>query len=288
MQKQFVLRFIPVLFLGVFSCTNIYFKDPVPQSAQTLSTAPDALSGVYAYIDETESESDPVKALFRNCVRIEKANDVQVLISFESRLAEKDMPKLKAQMESQRSAGTISAYTLTDHFLLYTTVSTENEGNLKQQQQYIALEKEGSWFIVSQSRKPAMLLDFKAATFAELSTSEGAADEFLDADSLEVETSTLSARMKRDGYYFNFLKKDDPGWSLFCLIPDASGGWLLKSSSVGNQQDFKDNLAAYRKITPFEAVSDSKYRVAPTDAELERLLAEKDLFQTAFLRRLEP
>lgn len=288
MQKQIVLRFVPVLLLGVFSCTNIYFKDPVPQSAQTLSTAPDALSGVYAYIDESESESDPVKSLFKNCVRIEKVNDTQILISWDSRLAEKDMPKLKAQMESQRSAGTISAYTLTANFLLCTTVSTENDGRTKQQQQYIALEKEGSWYIVSQSRKPAMLLDFKAATFAELSTSEGAADVLPEADSLEVETSPLSARMKRDGYYFNFLKKDDPGWSLFCLVPDASGGWLLKTSSVGNQQSFKDNLAAYRKITPFEAVSDSKFRIAPSDAELEQLLAEKDLFQTAFLRRLEP
>jgi len=289
MLKFLFSRFAPALLLATFSCTNVYFENPVPQKAEALSTVPDALPGLYEFVNHEERNEDNAFEQFKNCILIEKAGESQLLISWEARLHERDLPALKARLESKKAAGEISNYTLTDHFLLCTVMVPVENDTRHPQQQFISLTKEGSWYVVSQTRQPFMLLDFKTGTsFALSAVKSGNMSGLLpEADSLEMEPARLAARSKDGGYYFNREKTEVAGWELMCLLPRA-GGWLLKTSDVAKDKEFRDRLGDFNKITPFEKIDESKYRIHPNDDELARLLEEKDLFYAAELRRLEP
>ena len=135
-----------------------------------MSTVPDALPGLYEFVNHEERNEDNAFEQFKNCILIEKAGESQLLISWEARLHERDLPALKARLESKKAAGEISNYTLTDHFLLCTVMVPVENDTRHPQQQFISLTKEGSWYVVSQTRQPFMLLDFKTGTSFALSS----------------------------------------------------------------------------------------------------------------------
>ncbi len=289
MLKLRLIPIIPALLFAAVSCTNVYFENPVPQKAETLSSAPEALTGLYEYINKEAQEDESVPEPFKNCILIEKTSESQLLISSDTRLHERDLPLLKDQLEAKKTAGEISSYTLTEHYLLCTAmVPAENDGR-RPQQQFISLTKEGPWYVVSQKSQPFMLLDFKTSVSSALTAvkSGNLSGILPEADSLETEEARLVARSKDNAYYFNRKKPELPGWELICLLPQPSGGWLIKTSDISDDKAFKEQLGNYNKITPFEKIDDSKYRINPGDAELARLLAEKELFYSAELKRLD-
>lgn len=290
MLKFRFFRFAPALLLAALSCTNVYFENPVPQKAEALSAVPEALPGLYEFVNQEENDKDNAFEQFKNCIVIEKTGESQLLVSSEMRLHERDLPALKARLEAKKAAGEISNYTLANHFLLCTAMIPAENDTRKPQQQYISLTKEGSWYVVSQTRQPFMLLDFKTGVSSALTAVKSGNMSGLlpEADSLEMEPARLVARSQDGAYYFNREKTEVTGWELMCLLPRASGGWLLKTSDVAKDKEFRDHLGDFSKITPFEKIDESKYRIHPNDDELARLLAEKDLFYTAELRRLEP
>ena len=289
MLKFRFFRFVPAFLLATLSCTNVYFENPVPQKAEALSAVPEALPGLYEFVNQEEKNEDNAFEQFKNCILIENTGESQLLVSSETRLHERDLPALKARLEAKKAAGEISDYTLTNRFLLCTAMIPAENDARKPQQQYVSLTKEGSWYVVAQTRRPFMLLDFKTGTSSALTAVKSGNMSGLlpEADSLETEPARLVARSKDGGYYFNREKTEVAGWELMCLLPRA-GGWLLKTSDVAKDKEFKDRLGDFSKITPFEKIDESKYRIHPNDGELARLLAEKDLFYAAELRRLEP
>ncbi len=289
MLKFRFFRFTPALLLAALSCTNVYFENPVPQKAETLSVVPQALPGLYEYVNGEEKDEKMIFNGFKNCIIIEKYGESQILVSWEARLHERDLPALKNGLEAKKAAGEIGNYTLTEHFLLCTVMVPAENDTRQPQQQFVSLAKEGSWYVVSQTRQPFMLLDFKTGVSSTLTAvkSGDMSGVLPEADSLEMEPTRLVARSKDGAYYFNREKADVSGWELMCLLPQT-GGWLLKTSDVAKDKEFRDRLGDFSKITPFEKIDESKYRIHPNDNELARLLAEKDLFYTAELRRLEP
>ncbi|MBP6828591.1 MAG: hypothetical protein KA165_18640 [Saprospiraceae bacterium] len=288
MLKFCLLRLVPVFLISAISCTHVYFENPVPQEAKDLYAVPANLSGLYEYMDE-QADDDPVKSLFKHCLRFEPINESQMLVSWDARLHERDFPALKQNLEEKKAAGEVIEYSLTENFIVCTSMVPANEGARRPQQQFVALSKEGPWYVVAQTRAPFFLFNFKSGIASNYSVtkSEGLDNVLPDADSLSVEDAQLVARSKDGAYYFNSKKAEDPGWSLISLRPQGSGGWLLKTSDVSSEKEFKESLAHFNKITPFEELSDSKYRVHPTDAELARLMSEPELFHSVVLRKLE-
>lgn len=287
MLKSRFSQFTPALLLAAVSCTNVYFENPVPQKAAAISSVPEGLPGLYTF--DNGQDPDETFDAFKNCILMEKANESQLMVSWETRLHEQDVPALKAQLEAKKAAGDIGSYTWTGHFL-YCTVMAPGENDTRQpEQQFISLTKEGPWYIVSQTRQPFMLLDFREGTSTGLTAvKSGSMSKILpEADSLETESFRLDARTKDGAFYFNRLKEGSPGWELIYLQPQAAGGWLLKTSDVADDKEFESHLEVYNKITPFEKVDESKYRVNPSDPALVQLLKENNLFYTATLRKLE-
>lgn len=287
MKIHRIHRFLPVLLLTCISCSHVYFENPVPQSAEAISVIPDELPGVYAFEDDNESEA--ILNVFKNCIAIEKVNRTQLLVSWEVRLHEKDVPELKAHLDAKKMAGEISDYSWSERFIFCTALKSADDGSSRPEQQFTTLAKEGAWYVLTQTREPYMMLDFEAGTLSSFKAqnSEATTQVLPKADSLEIKPLRLVARTKDGAYYFNTRSDENPGWDLMYLKQNLPGTWLLKTSDINHKEVFEERLAEFNKITPFRKVEDSKYLINPRDVELEMLLAENELFYSATLRKLE-
>lgn len=287
MKIHQIRRFWPVFLLVCISCSHVYFENPVPQTAERVFAMPEDLPGVYAF--ESDEESDVVPNVFKNCVVIEKINQTKLLVSWEVRLYEKDIPELKTYLDTKKAAGEISDYTWSERFIFCTATITADDGSSRPEQQLTALAKEGAWYVLTQTRVPYMLLDFEASTLSSLKSQNVAATTQVlpEADSLEIKPLRLVACSKDGSYYFNTRSDEYPGWDLMYLRQYAPGVWLLKTSDIGNKGAFESRFGEFNKITPFRKVEDSKYLINPSDGDLELLLADKDLFYSATLRKME-
>lgn len=287
MKIHQIRRFWPVLLLICISCSHVYFENPVPQTAERVPTMPEDLPGLYAF--ESDDESGDVPNVFKKCIAIESINRTQLLVSWEVRLHEKDVTGLKAHLDVKKAAGEISDYIWSERFIFCTAAISADDGSSRPEQQFVTLAKEGAWYVLTQTRVPYMLLDFGAGTLSSFKTQKVAATSQVlpEADSLEIKPLRLVARTKDGAYYFNTRSDEYPGWDLMYLRQYAPGVWLLKTSDIGNKDVFETRLSEFNKITPFQKVEDSKYLINPRDGDLELLLADKDLFYNATLRKLE-
>lgn len=278
-----------LLFLLFFasSCTNVYFENPVPQNAKALNTFPADWAGVYAEEPSPGEEG----SIYVNCFRLERLSGTQLLVSGEIRIARKDLPGLKADLEAQKKSGKLISYLLTERFLIATApVKDENRPGVSAEQQITVLYREGDWYILERTPEPLMLFDLESARMTKLEQHEpfetGAA-LFPHADSLSSEQTQLVARQKNGGFYLNALKNDSNLWELYYLTQPAAGRLLIKTSELKDEKAFEQRLDFYNGITPFAKLEGGKdYKIAPTDQALEQLLKEEDFLKTLYLKKI--
>lgn len=252
-----------------------------------MNTFPADWAGVY----KEEKETAEGGSLYVDCLRFERLSETQLLVSGETRIAQKDMPAFRADLEAQKKDGKLIDYLLTERFLITKVpVNDENRSGITAEQRVAPLFKEGDWYILGKSSEPMLLFDLKAVQltrFERQGPSEGGDGLFAQADSLSSEFIRLAARHKDGGFYFNMFKDDIGLWELYYLTQPAKGEMLVKTSVLNDEKTFERRLDFYNGITPFTQLEGRKdYKIAPTDRALEQLLAEDGLLQTTRLKKI--
>lgn len=268
------------------SCSNIYFENPVPSDAAALGSFPEQWEGVYW---EVPPKGEEIPA-YRECLRLDRLSDAELLVSQETRIAAKDMPRFRAELEQQKREGRLIRYTLTDHFLMTTApVDDKERPGVSAEQQVIPLFKEGEWYILGLSAGPLMLFDLKTGQLTRYETQvlQGGGALFSRADSLSSQQARLVARQKGSHIYLNSLREKGDLWELICINQSAKGELRVITSAVKEKKEFEQRLEAYDRITPFVKLDgENNYKIAPTDQALEKLLADEHLFQTTTLKKI--
>lgn len=280
-----------VILLAVLTtaCTNVYFENPVPQRGERVRAAPSELTGLYLFEPGAGETLSEWEQLLRPCFRIEATDKGNLLVSTENRLHTRDVSKLKKALDTQKQEGKLLDYQMTESAITC-TVQKEEEGRIWVEEQSVALIKSGSWYVVAQSAKPYWLFDFEAGRQLEYKTEKSTpanSDWFPDAGLTQADTASLVALQKAKTWYFNTRKGDEKAWSLVCVEQAADDVLVVKFSSLDNKAAFEERAAYYNAITPFRKESDTRYLINPTDAALERLLQEEQLFETVRLRKIE-
>ena len=269
------------------SCTGVYFENPVPRDAGSLESFPEDWAGVY-WEEPNDQEERPV---YLECLRLERLNGTELLVSQETRIAEKDMPRLRAELEQRKNDGRLISYLLTDRFLIATVpVDDKDRPDVTTEQQVAQLYKERDWYIVGGSSAPVTKFDLKSGLMTKYETRElqqAGNAFFIPADSLSSEPTRLVARRKDGGFYLNVLREDGKLWELYYVTQSAPGELLVKTSVVKNEKDFQRRLDFYNGITPFVKMEGEKdYKISPDDRALEKLLTDEDLFQVTRLKKI--
>ncbi|MBK8969300.1 MAG: hypothetical protein R3D58_19910 [Saprospiraceae bacterium] len=268
------------------ACTQVYFEKPVPQKAAEMQTIPADWTGVY--LAEPLGVEDPtlLEQLLPQCFRLERLSESRLLVASEYRLHEKDIPRLRSALDEQKASGALLDYMLTENMLLC-TVPTEDGGT---EQHYTALLKKGNWYILTQTIAPVQLFDLKSGNKIsyDRKSSSGITSPWLpEADSMSSTRTPLVARQIQQRWYFNSWEASAQKWTLIYVEQSGKDQLLVKQSQVQNPEAFKDRLDYFNRITPFRELESDHYEISPTDEALEKLLAEKDLFQTTYLRRID-
>ena len=280
-NKALVLSLL--LGFSLLSCTTVYFEKPVPQQGTDLRSIPADWVGVYISEPTEGEDQSELETLFPQCFRLERIGTSQLLVSSENRLHERDLPRLKALLEKQKADGTLMRYQLSETMLLCTY---QTEGSVEQQ--YSALVKQGSWYILTQTIVPFQLFDLETGvqTDFELEKQAGTkSNGFPEADSISTKTTSLVARKDRKAWYFN-TQEEGEKWTLLYLEQPDKDRLIVKFSQLENPKDFKNSLDYFNAITPFRETESGHFEINPDDAALARLLAEGKLFQTTVLRKI--
>lgn len=269
------------------SCTSVYFETPVPRDAERLEVFPEDWAGVY-WEEPADGEERPV---YMECLRLELLGATELLVSQETRIAEKDMPRLRAELEQRKKDGRLIGYQLTDRFLMATIpVDDKDRPGVTTEQQVAQLYKKGEWYIVGGSAAPVTKFDLKSGLMTKYETHrlrQASNTFFFPADSLSSEATRLVARRKDGGIYLNGLREDGALWELYYVTQAANGDLRVKTSVVKNEKDFQRRFDFYNGITPFVKLEGEKdYKIAPDDRALEKLLTDEDLFQVTRLKKI--
>ena len=279
-----------LLLLPALSCTNVHFERPVPKSGAELRSIPAGWAGTYVTTPQ-EEDGSLFGQIFRECYRLERLGETKLLVSSELRIHEKDMPRLKKALEGEKRDGKLLDYRLSEGFVLCTIRSPQEEGQPDLvEQQYTALIKKGSWYILANTVTPFRLFDLDAGiqTEFEHKKAEIAKVEWLPgADSISAKTLRLVARHLQKGYYFNTQPEEGAKWALLYVTQPSKDTLIVKVSNLEDQNEFERRQDYFNAITPFRKTDNNKYEIDPTDEALARLLAEEHLFQTMYMARIE-
>ncbi|MCB0531150.1 MAG: hypothetical protein H6574_09575 [Lewinellaceae bacterium] len=243
-------------------------------------------TGVYQAQSVGAEDPSLLEQLFQQCFRLERLNESRLLVASEYRLHEKDIPRLRNALDEQKTSGDLLDYELSENMILCTVAGEDGST----EQQYTALLKKGPWYILTQTIAPVQLFDLKSGNKMnfDLKTSASMSSPWLPwADSISSEQATLVARQTRKHWYFNTWEANAKKWSLLYVEQTSKDQLLIKQSHLQNPEAFKMRLDYFNRITPFREVDSDNFEIDPTDEALEQLLAEKDMFQTTYLRRIE-
>ncbi len=285
-------KIAPAIVLGAVlatACTNVYFENPVPQRGEQVRSAPTELTGTYLVEPGPGETLSEWEEILRPCFRIERTDKGNLLVSTENRLHVKDVPRLKAALEAQKKEGKILDYQMTGSAITC-TLKTEEDGQVRVEEQAVALIKTGSWYVLAQSVQPYWLFDFEAGRQLEYKPEHSTptkTDWFPAANRVQADTAQLRAFQKPQTWYFNTRKNDDKAWSLVCVEQVSNDVLVVKFSSLDNKGAFEERSAYYNAITPFRKESDNRYVINPTDEALDRLMREEQLFDTVRLKKVE-
>lgn len=279
-----------LLLLVAASCTNVHFERPVPQAGAELRAIPAAWAGTYLAAPQTEDDA-PFGQIFRECYRFERIGDTKFLVSTELRIHEKDLPRLKKALEAEKRDGKVLDYQLSESLLLYTLRAPQEEGRADLiEQQYAALIKKDSWYILAQTMTPFRLFDLEAGVQTEFEHKKeciARAEWMPGADSVSSKSLRLVARQLHKGYYFNTQAGEGATWALMYVVQASKDKLVVKISNLEDQNEFERRQDYFNAITPFRKTDSNKYVINPTDQALERLLGEEHLFQTTYLTKID-
>lgn len=279
-----------LLFVPFLACTNVNFEQPVPQKGDALRGFPADWTGTYVSDIKDEEGKSEFEQIFRTCYRFERLSDRKLLVLSETRLHENDLPRLRKALDGEKKTGKLLEYQISGGFIRCTVKLDEPEPAGATEQQFTPLIKKGPWYILAQTVTPFRLFDLEAGTQQEFEQQEDGklkAAWLPGSDSLTVKQFRLVARQLRNGYYFNTQEEPDAKWALLYVTQPAKDQLLVKISNLEDSQDFERRQDYFNAITPFRKTDDNKYVINPTDPALGQLLAEKHLFQTTVLRKIE-
>ena len=291
-NKIFKMKYIfGVLFCGILmsACTSVYFKKPVPQNGNALAEIPAGWAGVY--VEEPEQRDET--SIYRHCIRLERLGATRLLVTEETRIHASDIPKLKQELDEMKSVGKLNEYLLTDRFLMtLEPVNDTTRPGITAERRITQLFRQNQWYILAASAKPTMLFDLETATVAGFDVQEhtgGNSAVIPDSDSLSTSSMRLVALQKDNGYYLNQLAQDEGSlWELYYVVQPSPNELVLKTSVLKNKERFEKRLKQYNAITPFAQSNDGNaYIIDPTDAALEQLLADDELFHVTRMRKIE-
>lgn len=278
------LFFISLLFLS--ACNAVYFEKPMPQSGENLKTIPLGWSGTF---EMRESGKNYDTVLYKQCLRLDRLSNTQLFISGETCLAKKDLPALKQLFEIAKAAGRLSDYKITNSFI-YSTLNLQREDKSTWlEQQYTALVEQGDLYVLAKSIEPFMLIDLETNTVTKFNKERGdtQGDELIPlADSLSSETLSLVCRQRGRMYYLNIQVPDQTNWFLYTVSEQDKNNLTLKAGFLKDKTAFEARLGYFNKITPFKKTG-SDYLINPTDNALDQLLADPDLFETSYLKKID-
>ncbi|MEQ1744562.1 MAG: hypothetical protein ABMA02_03995 [Saprospiraceae bacterium] len=285
--------FFVVVFLAILasSCTNVYFENPVPQRGERVLKMPAELAGTYVLEPKAGETVSELEQVVRNCIRIEADEAGNMLVSGESRLLAKDLPRFKNVLEAQKREGKVHAYRLTASHLICTVKTDAEEGqSAGSDEQHISLIKSGPWYVLGQSAKPMWFFDFAVGRQLEYDkNSEGLSNSkwIDDADRVSADTAQLIALQQSKIWYFNTRKGDEKAWSLVCVQRESSEVLAVRWSNLNNKSAFLQRMDYYNAITPFRKEGDNRFVINPTDEALNQLMRDEQLFETMRLRKVE-
>jgi hypothetical protein len=200
-----------VLALVAVSCTNVYFERPVPQSGAPVRGIPAEWAGLYVSEPGPAEAVSELEQIFQQCFRLELLSGTRLLVSQEWRLHENNLDQLRAALEVQKKEGKLIDFQLLGSLILY-TMRSESGGQVEQQ--YVALIRQGEWYILPQTVAPFQLYDLEAGLQTQYEQEEPAApvSEWLPgADTLSSKATRLVARQHAGGWYFNTQEKAPGG-----------------------------------------------------------------------------
>jgi len=280
----------PLLFIFCFllftACNAVYLEKPMPQSGKDQKTIPAHWSGVYELI-EPDKNSD--SALFKQCLRMERLSNTQLFISGETRLAKKDVAALKQLFLKEQKAGRLLDFQITNRFI-YSTVNTASpEKEINPERQITTLVSQGDWYVLANSIKPLMLIDLDTKTVTNFDVpvagSLGGNDLIPEADSLSADNVPLVFRQKQQTYFLNVQPQGHTNWLLYTISGTGKSDLAVKLAFQKDKKNFEQRLDYYNKITPFLSMG-SDYLINPTDEALDQLLADPDLFEGWYLKKI--
>jgi hypothetical protein len=275
---------ISLLFLS--ACNAVYLEKPMPQSAENLKTIPAGWSGTYE-MREPDKNYDTV--LYKQCLRLDRLSNTQLLISGEICLAKKDLPALKQQFEIAKSEGRLTEYKITNQFI-YSTLNPQREDKSTwAEQQFTALIEQGDLYVLAKSIEPFMMIDLEANTLTKFSKEGGGVQdtELIPlADSLSSETLPLVFRQRGRTYYLNMKAQGQTNWFLYAVSEQDKNNLTIKASFLKDKPGFEERFSYFNKITPFQRIG-SDFQINPTDNAMELLLAEPGLFETTYLKKID-
>jgi hypothetical protein len=272
------------------ACTYVYLEKPMPQSGVAANRFPEEWFGLYQAEEDPEASlSDPgsLNAFFTECYRIAPAGKSKVLISTESRIRKSDFPKLERWLEGEQRNGRLSDYVLNERFILLQEMVKEDSAGTHLESQSVALHPDGEWLVWGSASAPLYLYNFDN----QYSTSyeKMRKTHISESDSVKIERRIMKALEKDGALYLNFKEGSFGLWDWLHLRSPRAGVLIATMSSLENPDQFKAEIERYNKITPFTKMEEGRdaYRIDPSDAAFEVLLAEQDFFNKLILKKIE-
>jgi len=281
---------LAVLAIAAGSCSSILFEQPVPQKASILKTIPDYLSGLY---EATESDgAEKSDEIFLDLLQLEQLNDSRLLATAMRGFRREDLPEFEKLLAEGKEKGDVLDYFVTASQAYYTLKEDQYDASEhKRGGHLVTIEAAGDYLLFPQSKE--MLFSFDLAAGKQIlfekeqSNSSTNAPYFRTAtDSLTAMERIMVAKGEKDEIWFS-MKNQESRWSLIYIKRISDTELLVKHGEIGENADLQNNLDRYNAITPFKKDGESNnYLINPTDAQLEKLLADPHLFSSMKLKKL--
>lgn len=281
---------LAVLAIAAGSCSSILFEQPVPQKASMLKTIPDYLSGLYeATPSDGAEKSDEI---FLDLLRLERLGDNKLLATAMTGFRREDLPKFEKLLAEDKEKGEILDYFVTASQAYYTLKADQYDASEQERGGHlVTFEAAGNYLLLPQSKE--MLFSFDLAAGKQIlfektksKSSTNSPYSKTATDSLTAMERIMVAKGEKDEIWFS-MKNQESQWALIYIKRISDTELLVKHGEIGENADLQNNLDRYNAITPFKKDGESNnYLVNPTDAQLEKLLADPHLFSSMKLKKL--
>lgn len=265
------------------SCNFAYFEKPVPAGAAELKTVPAFLTGEY---EAAGSEAlDNEQGLLRTLFKFEKLSETQLMVSMESALPAKDLPKMGKALAKAQEEGRIQDYYVSERVVYFMPAANDEEDP---EGVAVYLEKSGDWIRSPQWLLTTYIIDLSNGKmivfdYGNLLNSN---DVLLAPGKTESSKKTMVAKARGDEVWLS--AEEAPGkWGLFYFKRLSDKELALKGTLFFDDQHFGNHRAKFEAVTLFRKDDNSDFILNPSDEQLKTLLADPELFGNVRLKKLK-